>query len=112
VGQASPYAMCAFVPLIDLNPEVGFTQFWLGSHKHSGLVGLGPGCPVIGGGVDAAAPAGSCILYDYRLMHRGMPNRSEGTERAVLQFLYHLPDYVEARNYGSASIFDAEGKGV
>lgn len=25
-GAAAPYALCVFVPLIDLNPTVGFTQ--------------------------------------------------------------------------------------
>ena len=38
----SPYAICLFVPLIDLNPTVGFTQFWPGSHRYKDLVGFGP----------------------------------------------------------------------
>ena len=39
---AAPYAICLFVPLINLNHTVGFTQFWPGSHKHRDLIGFGP----------------------------------------------------------------------
>ena len=39
--------------------------------------------------------AGSAVVYDYRLMHRGMPNDSED-ERPILQFVYSVPEYQEA----------------
>ena len=50
--------------------------------------------------------AGGCVLYDYRLMHRGMPNTSVGTERPLVQLLYHSRAYVEKKNYGVRSLFD------
>ena len=31
-GAAAPYAVCVFVPLVDLNHILGFTQMWMGSH--------------------------------------------------------------------------------
>jgi hypothetical protein len=47
------------------------------------------------------------VVYDYRLMHRGMPNVSEATQRPVLQLLYHVPTYKETKNYGLTRLFDA-----
>lgn len=31
---ANAYAVCLFIPLIDLTDETGFTQFWPESHRH------------------------------------------------------------------------------
>ena len=61
--------------------------------------------PVVGCAVDAVVEAGGAAVYDYRLMHRGMPNASAATERPVLQLLYHHPDYVERENYGEDRLF-------
>ena len=36
------YALCVFIPLIDLDDETGYTQFWPGSHQSRGLAGFGP----------------------------------------------------------------------
>ena len=36
------YALCVFIPLIDLNDETGYTQFWPSSHQSRGLAGFGP----------------------------------------------------------------------
>jgi len=65
-GAAGPYAVCVFVPLIDLGPEVGFTQFWPGSHQTDGLVGFGAAAELVGATWDGMMPAGSAVLYDYR----------------------------------------------
>ena len=78
---------------------------WVGSHTTSGLLGFGSAAGILRGAVDAVLPAGGCVAYDYRLMHRGMPNRSEGTVRPVLQFLYADHTYRETKNYGSISLF-------
>ena len=57
-------------------------------------------------GLVSPLQAGGCVLYDYRLMHRGMPNTSVGTERPLVQLLYHSRAYVEKKNYGVRSLFD------
>ena len=49
--------------------------------------------------------AGGFVAYDYRTMHRGMRNTSDGTTRPVLQFLYARSNYRETKNYGASSIF-------
>ena len=40
--EYEPYAICQFIPLIDSNGIVGYTQFWPGSHNNAGLIGFGP----------------------------------------------------------------------
>ena len=108
-GEAPPYALCVFVPLCDLSQEVGFTQFWPGTHRHDQLLGFGGACEVLGAHCDGLLRAGDALVYDYRLMHRGMPNRSPGgpggRQRAILQFFYHDAGYAERRNYGDAALF-------
>ena len=106
-GAPPPYALCVFLALIDLDPTVGFTQFWPGTHRHSGLAGFGRAAPLLGCAVDGLVPAGGCVVYDYRLMHRGMPNLSAGTQRPLIQLLYHHPSYRETKNYGQARLFGA-----
>lgn len=104
-GVSAPYAVCVFVPLVDLNQEVGFTQFWGGSHVTDGLIGFGAAAEVLRGCVDGVVDAGGFVAYDYRTMHRGMRNTSDGTTRPVLQFLYARSNYRETKNYGASSIF-------
>ena len=65
---------------------------------------------------DGIVPAGATICYDYRLLHRGMPNQSSAGEaantvqqhpyRAVLQFLCRKKWYTERNNYGTQSIYE------
>ncbi len=124
---AAPYAICLFVPLIDLNHTVGFTQFWPGSHKHRELVGFGPFAEVAKATWDGTVRSGEAIVYDYRLLHRGMPNFSKGAAaassadekvvyshpyRAVLQLLCRKAWYKERNNYGTKSIYQAESSSI
>jgi hypothetical protein len=104
VGAAPPYALCVFVPLIDLTRETGCTRFWVGSHVADGLIGFGGAAGVLRGEVDAIAREGACVAYDYRTMHRGLGNAS-GATRPVVQFLYAKSTYRETKNYGVASLF-------
>ena len=99
------YAICVFLPLIDLDKKVGFTQFYPRSHTRS-MLGMGGAALATGSAVNAIVNRGDAVLYDYRTMHRGIGNKSEGTRRPILQLLYHRPDYKEARNYGKQSIID------
>jgi hypothetical protein len=98
------YAVCIFVPLIDLNVSVGYTEFWPGSHEHKGLIGFGAAAELLEGTVHAVGDEGDAILYDYRLMHRGMANTSDQL-RPILQFVYHVPWYTETKNYGDKALF-------
>lgn len=99
-----PYAICVFVPLIPLTEITGFTQFWPGTHRCPKLLGFGGAAEIMSATVDGIVPAGAAVVYDYRLMHRGMANATKDTVRPVLQFLYHVASYSEVKNYGSESL--------
>ncbi|EOD30684.1 hypothetical protein EMIHUDRAFT_442396 [Emiliania huxleyi CCMP1516] len=71
-----PHSLSVFVPLCDLRPANGPTEFHLASHIKANLV-RPPSRAA------ACCPAGSCVLYDPRVMHRGGANESEG-ERALV----------------------------
>jgi Protein involved in biosynthesis of mitomycin antibiotics/polyketide fumonisin len=106
---ADAYAICLFIPLIDLNYEVGYTQFWPGSHRSRELVGFGPVAELTCSTFDAIGSAGDGIWYDYRLLHRGMPNNSSNTIRPVVQILFKKKWYVERANYGMQSVVPRGG---
>mmetsp|Transcript_90621 Transcript_90621/g.189513 ORF Transcript_90621/g.189513 Transcript_90621/m.189513 type:complete len:495 (+) Transcript_90621:57-1541(+) len=79
------------LPLTDIDDEVGPTQLIPGTHR---LVTSGRGASLLAtfssffsaGGAVAAAPAGAgdALLYDSRLLHRGMANSSYTRCRAVV----------------------------
>ncbi|KAL3765921.1 hypothetical protein ACHAW5_003889 [Stephanodiscus triporus] len=73
---AEPYALCLFIPLIDLDDETGYTQFWLRLSQESGhLLVSGPVAGNSRSNLGWQLPR-DAIWYDYRLMHRGMGNTS------------------------------------
>jgi ectoine hydroxylase-related dioxygenase (phytanoyl-CoA dioxygenase family) len=105
-GVCKPYACCVFVPLQDLesDPAMGCTQFWPGSHLCPHLLGFGPAASELHSTLDALVRAGDAVLYDYRTMHRGLPNNSD-LQREMLQIVYHDAAYAETRNYAGASMY-------
>ena len=102
--MARPYAVCLFLPLIDLDDVTGFTQFWPGSHRHKDLYGFGPVAQLAEATFDGKCQAGDGIFYDYRLFHRGMANASRDIVRPVVQIIFKKKWYVEKSNYGVESI--------
>ena len=65
--QLPPYCLNVFVPLIDVPAAVGPTEFVPTSHMHWGTAET----PVV-----LTANAGQCIIFDHRLKHRGLANKS------------------------------------
>ncbi|CAB9498708.1 Phytanoyl-CoA dioxygenase (PhyH) [Seminavis robusta] len=104
---ADPYAICLFLPLIDLDETVGYTQFWPASHQHRALAGFGPAAHVTGSVWNGDGKAGDGIFYDYRLLHQGMPNTSANTLRPVIQIIFKKKWYVEKANYGTKSLYSS-----
>lgn len=98
------YAICLFLPLVDLDHEVGFTQFWPASHRSRNFVGFGPVAEITKSTFDGICKGGDCVWYDYRLLHRGMPNNSDRTTRPILQVIFKKKWYIEKANYGTESI--------
>ena len=103
-NMADAYAICLFVPLIDLSIATGFTQFWPGSHCYRDLVGFGKVAELTDSVYNGIHNAGDGIWYDYRLLHRGMPNTTCETMRPVLQVIFKKKWYIERANYGTESI--------
>jgi ectoine hydroxylase-related dioxygenase (phytanoyl-CoA dioxygenase family) len=101
------YALCLFIPLIDLDDDTGYTQFWPCSHRNRGLAGFGRFAEIAEATFNGKCKAGSAIWYDYRLMHRGIKNDST-LLRPVLQLLFKRNWYRETRNYGKESIIPFE----
>jgi ectoine hydroxylase-related dioxygenase (phytanoyl-CoA dioxygenase family) len=105
---AAPYAICLFLPLIDLTDETGYTQFWPGSHRSRHWAGFGPVAKLAHLTYNGLVQTGDAIFYDYRLWHRGMPNRTADTVRPVLQVIFKRSWYIERANYGTEPIVPAE----
>ena len=71
-----PHSLSVFVPLVDLVPSNGPTEFQLGTHRKVNLVAAKRYA-------NASCPAGSLVMYDPRIMHRGGPNESSGDRPMV-----------------------------
>jgi len=100
-----------FIPLVDVDPNSDGTQFWPESHldedalscalriDHDGdsefLNSLeSPGCA-----------AGSLLIFDYRVVHRGRPNTSRDRPMAYAVIATDS-DAWDAHNFSRQSVFD------
>ena len=66
------HALTLALPLVEMNDVSGTTALWPGSHRWKDFKEdelPAPERPVI--------PVGSCLLWDFRLIHSGAPNRSD-----------------------------------
>ena len=87
------------VPLVDLDQQIGSTEFQPGSHHPRNAADMAARRPV--SGIDftpVLAQRGDCILWDSRLIHRGMPNRSLRTRPIVLMY-YQKPWFFNHVNF-------------
>lgn len=88
-----PYSVTMLVPLTDVPMEMGPTEFWPGSHR------------VVDDSRSEnpqrkAMKAGSVLLWDARLLHRGGANLSQSVRPAVY-ITYQRPWYFERSGYES-----------
>lgn len=87
------YAVTVAIPLIPLTPVTGTTKIYLGSHLQD----------TVAGSEEILEPytqPGGCFLMDYRLWHRGTPNRS-GAPRPILYVVYArswFTDHLQGRS--------------
>lgn len=85
------HAVTVGIPLVDMNAIQGTTEIFPGSHR---IVHWKEGSP----SVVPAVPAGSCVMWDFRLAHRGTENRSTQC-RPLLYMTYSRPWWRDWRNY-------------
>jgi hypothetical protein len=83
-------ALTVAIPLLEMNDLHGTTALWLGSHRGQSLASTE--------GIEPVVREGSCVLWDYRLLHGGTPNRST-VPRPLLYLTYCRPWFVDHCNY-------------
>jgi len=88
-----PYAVNVFVPLVDVDASLGPTEFVPTTHL---LFNYDPALPVPS--VTIPTPAGECLLFDYRVKHRGLGNR--GTHaRPMMYITYGTKAWADRDNF-------------
>lgn len=88
-----PYSMTMLIPLIDVELGMGPTEFWPGTHKAIDEAAATTGTPE-----RMPLKAGTVILQDARVLHRGGANET-GPVRPSVYFNYHRKWYRENPNY-------------
>jgi ectoine hydroxylase-related dioxygenase (phytanoyl-CoA dioxygenase family) len=86
-----------FSPLIDVLVEHGGTQFKLGSHKsrQSRTITHVP-------------KIGEIVIFDYRILHRGMANRSVQT-RPLMYIVYSREESHDVANFPTTTLEERIG---
>jgi ectoine hydroxylase-related dioxygenase (phytanoyl-CoA dioxygenase family) len=84
-------AITVAFPLLEMNDVQGTTALWLGSHRSVDHA-------VDEASIEPIVHEGSCVLWDYRLHHRGTPNRSK-MPRPLLTLSYCRPWWLDHKNF-------------
>lgn len=98
--HAKPHAVNVFVPLVDLTPPSprsnGPTEFCLGSQILGKDAWVKDKC-------EAFAPkAGTAILFDYRVGHRGLANKSDAPRPTLYLTYTNKPGWTDKSNFSKA----------
>lgn len=87
-----PYALTVAIPLVEMNELYGATAFWPGSHLSEEPQ------DDMARAIAPVIPVGSCGVWDYRVYHAGLPNKSDRV-RPLLYIAYARPWYRDAHNF-------------
>lgn len=90
-GMLPVYAITVVLPLVEMNDNHGTTALEAGTHRYK-EAGVEPQTPIV--------PEGSAVLWDYRLVHGGTPNRSIIT-RPIIYLTYARKWWRDADNFKS-----------
>ena len=102
-----PFGICVNINLIDVDPEHGSTEIWLGSHLDTSWKAFveksGSVIPEdilerrrkISPPIQPVIPKGALILRDLRLWHAGMPNRTDDVR--VMLVTIHFPAWYRTK---------------
>lgn len=85
------HCLNVFVPLVHLTPENGGTEMVPTTHILGHYDDKQPSTTVL-------AEAGQCILFDFRLRHRGLGNKSR-KPRPLLYVTYCIPSFRDTMNF-------------
>jgi hypothetical protein len=87
----SPHCLNVFVPLVTLTADNGGTEMVPATHNLGHYDDRSKSTTVL-------AKAGQCILFDFRLRHRGLGNKS-GKPRPLLYVTYCIPSFRDTMNF-------------
>ena len=105
-----PHCINVFIPLVDQRIENGGTELRLGTHKRTGpRKRVVWSMSITGTQVEELpfsliCPAGSVLLFDYRLQHRANPHTGTN-RRAVLYYTYALRWFIDHLNLPENSLY-------
>ena len=92
-AQNPAHCLNVFLPLVDVTLENGPTEFWPGSHclerARDAFNGNMPS-------VALAGKRGDAIVFDYRVVHRGMPNESDEARPSSREVTSHIHGAIES----------------
>jgi ectoine hydroxylase-related dioxygenase (phytanoyl-CoA dioxygenase family) len=89
------FAVTVAIPLLEMNEIHGTTALWPVSHRDATRASAGEKGE---GGDEPLVREGSCVLWDYRVLHCGTPNRS-AVPRPLLYMTYCRPWFIDHKNY-------------
>ncbi len=84
-----PAAVTVAIPLLDMNAEQGTTALFPGTHRAPEPEGAA---------VEPIVPRGSVVLWDFRVLHFGTPNRSN-VARPLMYLTYCRPWWIDHINF-------------
>lgn len=110
------HCLTVFLPLVPLTAAIGPTQFWPSTHVTFGdapqamaasvTFVASESCGVEG---EAVAVPGDAIIFDYRILHRGLANVSDEA-RPLAYFTFAKPWFRDATNYTKTSLFRGDSE--
>lgn len=118
-GNADGLFTC-FVPLVDVAADADGTQFWPGSHLNAHAPTLAPTLDCDDARLEEmespAVPAGGLLVFDYRVIHRGLA--SVGRERPMAYLVVARDDVAagslveDTINFPDIDIADARAEDI
>lgn len=88
-----PFAMNLLIPLVDVGPDEGPTEYWPGSHRICDVATATATAPT-----RMTLKAGTVLLHDMRVVHRGSAKAS-GVVRPLVYISYHRKWHQETNGY-------------
>eukprot|EP00051_Salpingoeca_urceolata_P004766 m.67550 g.67550 ORF g.67550 m.67550 type:complete len:493 (-) comp13835_c0_seq2:627-2105(-) len=88
-----PHALNLFLPLVNITPTNGGTELVPGTHIQGAY-------DLEDGNVTPLLRSGQCLLFDFRLKHRGLGNKSL-RPRPVMYLTYALKSWKDTMNFSN-----------
>src|SRR5207249_117779 len=99
-------AITVGIPLLEMNELHGTTALWLGTHRDASrsnaLRDASQNSTFQEEGIEPIVREGSCILWDFRLVHGGTANRG-AVPRPLLYMTYCRPWFLDHGNFNTKS---------